>query len=94
MTQGELAEVLGIRFQQVQKYEAGSNRISASRLWDISQALCVPVGFFFDGLDADDGDMAADAEALMQAYRAMPEADRRRLHDLAQDFREEVASAS
>ena len=48
MSQEELAKILGITFQQVQKYEKGVNRIGSSRLFDISQALTVPVGFFFD----------------------------------------------
>ena len=48
MSQERLAEVLGITFQQVQKYEKGVNRIAASRLWDISRALDLPVTRFFD----------------------------------------------
>ena len=52
MTQQQLAERVGIKFQQIQKYETGMNRVSASRLWDISDTLEVPVSFFFDGLDA------------------------------------------
>jgi transcriptional regulator with XRE-family HTH domain len=50
LSQSELAEGLGISFQQVQKYESGANRISGSRLWDISKLLQVPVGYFFEGL--------------------------------------------
>ncbi|SFR43133.1 helix-turn-helix domain-containing protein [Litoreibacter janthinus] len=50
-TQGELADALGVRFQQVQKYESGTNRISASRLWDIAKALEVPIDHFFLGLE-------------------------------------------
>ena len=50
-SQAELAEKLGISFQQVQKYESGANRISGSRLWDISNVLETPVSFFFDGLE-------------------------------------------
>lgn len=46
MTQQQLAEKVGIKFQQIQKYETGMNRVSASRLWDISDALSVPVSFF------------------------------------------------
>ncbi|MCB2127887.1 MAG: helix-turn-helix transcriptional regulator [Rhodobacteraceae bacterium] len=92
MTQQQLAEKVGIKFQQIQKYETGMNRISASRLWDISDALGVPVSFFFEGLDARsqaleeiDGDILADKEALMlvRTYYAIPEAQRRRLFDLA-----------
>jgi len=50
MSQGQLAEKLGMSFQQVQKYEAGVNRVGASRMHQISLALNVPVGFFFDAM--------------------------------------------
>lgn len=92
MTQQQLADKVGVKFQQIQKYETGMNRISASRLWDIADALGVPINFFFEGLDShvaavDDqlGDIMADREALMlvRSYYAIPEAQRRRLFDLA-----------
>ena len=92
MTQSQLGELVGIRFQQVQKYETGANRISASRMWDIAAAMEVPVSFFFEGLDgqAPDtgearGDILTDKEAieLLRAYYAIPENQRRRLFDLA-----------
>lgn len=50
LSQTELAGKVGLTFQQVQKYESGANRISASRLWEIAEALDTPIGFFFDGL--------------------------------------------
>jgi transcriptional regulator with XRE-family HTH domain len=50
MSQTEVADALGITFQQVQKYEKGMNRISASRLQHLSQILQVPIPFFFDGM--------------------------------------------
>lgn len=53
MTQQKLADEVNIRFQQIQKYESGANRISASRLWALAKALEVPVAFFFDGLNGD-----------------------------------------
>src|SRR5262245_56571422 len=53
MSQEKLAAALGLTFQQVQKYENGTNRIGASRLQAIAQSLQVPVAFFFDG--APDG---------------------------------------
>ena len=53
MTQVKLGESLGVTFQQVQKYERGTNRVGASRLWHISRALDAPVTFFYDGLDND-----------------------------------------
>ena len=52
MTQQQLAESVGIKFQQIQKYETGANRVSASRLWDIADCLGVPVSFFFEGLSS------------------------------------------
>lgn len=51
MTQEKLGENLGVTFQQVQKYERGTNRVGASRLWNISRVLDVPVSFFYDGLE-------------------------------------------
>lgn len=53
MTQQQLAEKVGIKFQQIQKYETGMNRVSASRLWDIAHALEVPISFFFEGLSEE-----------------------------------------
>lgn len=50
MSQTDLANAIGVSFQQVQKYESGANRIGGSRLWLISQSLDVPVDSFFDGL--------------------------------------------
>ncbi len=54
MSQERLGELLGITFQQIQKYEKGSNRISASRLFYSAKTLGVPVQFFFDGLPGVD----------------------------------------
>ena len=52
MTQGQVAEILGITFQQVQKYEQGQNRISAGRLYEVSRFLGVPILYFFEGLES------------------------------------------
>ena len=91
MTQQQLADKVGIKFQQIQKYETGMNRVSASRLWDIADALGVQIAFFFEGLTEAQqparaqGDILADKEALelVRSYYAIPEAQRRRLFDLA-----------
>ncbi|CAD0183679.1 transcriptional repressor DicA [Ruegeria sp. THAF57] len=95
MTQQQLAQQVGIKFQQIQKYETGANRISASRLWDIAEALDVPVSFFFEGLEETEKDTAGkksvpadlmgDKEALdlVRSYYAIPENQRRRLFELA-----------
>ena len=53
MSQEKLGEAIGLTFQQVQKYERGANRIGASRLFDLSRVLDVPVGFFFDEMSDD-----------------------------------------
>jgi transcriptional regulator with XRE-family HTH domain len=53
MSQEKLGEAIGLTFQQVQKYERGSNRIGASRLFDLSRVLDVPVGFFFEDMSDD-----------------------------------------
>lgn len=50
LTQQQLAAAIGIRFQQIQKYECGANRISAARLWQLAEALEIPVSYFYDGL--------------------------------------------
>jgi transcriptional regulator with XRE-family HTH domain len=92
MTQQQLADKVGIKFQQIQKYETGMNRVSASRLWDIAESLGVAISFFFEGLSGEGadavapaGDILADKEALelVRSYYAIPEAQRRRLFDLA-----------
>ena len=53
LSQGELGDSLGLTFQQIQKYERGANRIGASRLFQLSQILGVPVSYFFDTLPED-----------------------------------------
>ena len=50
LTQQQLAVQVGVRFQQIQKYECGANRISAARLWELAEALGTPVSYFYDGL--------------------------------------------
>lgn len=53
MTQKDLSHKIGVTFQQLQKYEQGFNRVSASRLWLISQALGTDINFFFEGLPSE-----------------------------------------
>ena len=98
MTQQQLAERVGIKFQQIQKYETGMNRVSASRLWEIASALETDVSHFFEGLEdgpaaAARNDLLADKEALdlIRAYYAMPENQRRRLFDLARVMSDDAA---
>ena len=95
ITQQQLAAKVGIKFQQIQKYETGANRVSASRLWDISETLDVPISFFFKGIEKSKepsetggvvpADLMGDKESLdlVRSYYSIPENQRRRLFDLA-----------
>jgi transcriptional regulator with XRE-family HTH domain len=99
LTQQQLAGACGVRFQQIQKYECGANRISAARLWQLSEALEVPVGYFYDGFaEASQRETAGEGEAggemfarketldLIRAYYQLGERPRRRLLDLAKSL--------
>lgn len=98
-TQQELADTVGIRFQQIQKYETGANRVSASRLYDIAVALDTSAGFFFEGLEDDTprsaigdasgvGDLMSEKEALdlLRHYYQLAEEPRRRLLELTKSI--------
>jgi transcriptional regulator with XRE-family HTH domain len=102
LTQQQLALVVGVRFQQIQKYECGANRVSAARLWTLAQVLGVAVGYFYDGLRspsletstprADGLDTIARAESLdlVRAYYQLDERPRRRLMAMAKSLNEGV----
>ncbi len=75
MNQTQLGAALGVTFQQIQKNERGVNRFSASRLWQLSQVLDVPVSYFFEGLDEaakawspDDMLLKRETLELVRAY--------------------------
>ena len=102
MTQLQLAELVGIKFQQIQKYECAINRVSASRLWDIAQAQSMHVSSYFLGLnDSEVGvrsliadlpqDQFDEKEALqfVRSYYAIPENQRRKLFELVRALKEE-----
>lgn len=101
LTQQQLAMQVGIRFQQIQKYECGANRISAARLWQLAEALETPVNYFYDGLaeamerqetaNGANGEMFSRKETLdlIQAYYQLGERPRRRLLDLAKSLHAE-----
>jgi transcriptional regulator with XRE-family HTH domain len=95
ISQSELADALGLTFQQVQKYERGTNRVSSSKLYEIAQKLDTPLSTFFEGLDHPESDGESPAlgmigflgesgsQDLVTAFRAMKPALRRRLVALA-----------
>jgi transcriptional regulator with XRE-family HTH domain len=78
MSQEKLGEAIGLTFQQVQKYERGANRIGASRLYDLSRVLDVPVSFFFDDINPEAAAAAlaatgaGDGEDSAQRYEPDP----------------------
>lgn len=75
MTQEALASAIGLTFQQVQKYERGANRVSASMLYEIAKALNTGIGHFFEGLPAtEDPDAAFDeSTVILQRLLALEE---------------------
>ncbi len=103
LTQQQLAESVGIRFQQIQKYECGANRVSASRLFELAESLDVPVQYFYEGLSSRDevageGHLAADVLSqketvdLIRAYYRLGERPRKRLLELAKSLEPEEAA--
>lgn len=109
LTQQQLAVAVGIRFQQIQKYECGANRITASRLFALGTALNVNINYFFDGLAPDGkpaaandsvdrlgGDILSQKETLelVRAYYRLGERPRRRLLDLAKALEGDGADAT
>jgi transcriptional regulator with XRE-family HTH domain len=83
MSQTDLADALGLTFQQVQKYERGQNRLSASALWRAAAAVEVPIGFFFDGLRGGAGAVNTTNETavlhLTQKIRSLDPAVREKI---------------
>jgi len=61
VSQEKLAEAIGLTFQQVQKYERAANRVSASKLWEMSKALSTNIGYFYEGLPDFVPPVGADA---------------------------------
>jgi transcriptional regulator with XRE-family HTH domain len=96
LSQSALGDAIGVSFQQIQKYERGANRVSASRLHQLTRILNVPVGYFFEGITeiqhngsathpANDSEMVASRETLELVrayYRIEDPTIRRRLVDL------------
>lgn len=104
LTQQQLAGACGVRFQQIQKYECAANRMSAARIWQLSEVLQVPVSYFYEGLieaqtevrppEARDGrDTSGRKETtdLIQAFDRLSERPRQRLLDLAKSLHEAEA---
>lgn len=106
MSQSELGEKLGVTFQQVQKYERGTNRVGASRLYKLAHELGVDVKYFFKGLDVAGASNIGDQSDAVYEFIASPDGItlatvfqrignttvRRRLIDLMRDLVDEPAA--
>jgi transcriptional regulator with XRE-family HTH domain len=106
MTQKDLGDLLGLQFQQVQKYECSSSRVTAARLYLLAAALKVPVAYFFSDLPenvaigAVENDRARTAttellceketQELLSAYAKLPEPVRRKLRTFAKGLGEDL----
>ncbi|MDB5476877.1 MAG: transcriptional regulator [Phenylobacterium sp.] len=103
LTQQEVAESCGVRFQQIQKYECAANRMSAARIWQLAEVLQAPVSYFYDGFAEaraqalirggdESGEIFTRKETrdLVRAYYQLGERPRRRLLDLAKSLNGEI----
>lgn len=103
LTQHQLADACGVRFQQIQKYECAANRMSAARVWQLAQVLDVPISYFYEGLGPQRECRPRDGESghrevytrketrdLIRAYYSLSERPRRRLLDLAKSLNGDV----
>jgi transcriptional regulator with XRE-family HTH domain len=81
LTQAQVAEAVGVRFQQIQKYECACNRMSVSMLWKLAGVLEVDVGYFFATVRAAEATPAGESARSFGAYERAPEA--RRISDRA-----------
>lgn len=96
LTQHQLADACGVRFQQIQKYECAANRMSAARIWQLAQVLEVPVSYFYEGIGPQRDGRREEAQRevfarketrdLIRAYYSLSERPRRRLLDLARSL--------
>jgi transcriptional regulator with XRE-family HTH domain len=85
MSQEKLGEAIGLTFQQVQKYERGANRIGASRLFDLSRVLDVPVSFFFDDMASETAGRQGGFADSQEAFDSK-ELSKREILELARAF--------
>ncbi len=86
LTQQQLAEVVGVRFQQIQKYECGANRISAARLWSLAEALEVGVAYFYEGLHSVNGTGNGDGPEHADEEESEEVLSRRETQDLIRAY--------
>jgi transcriptional regulator with XRE-family HTH domain len=82
LSQQQMADMIGVTYQQAHKYERGINRISAGRLFEISQVLSVPIGYFYEGIEAQKGtDLSARQRMCLELARNFSQIGNERYQD-------------
>lgn len=90
MTQSQLGEVAGCKFQQIQKYETAANRISASRLWEVARALDRPLSYFFESESLPEAPASPSVDRMtaemLHIFSSLTEAEQKALLSLARSM--------
>lgn len=86
LSQQKLGDAVGLTFQQIQKYEKGTNRIGSSRLFQFSQVLDVPVSFFFDDIPAEFLTMDGVSDTAQEGYQSEDNLARRETLELVRAY--------
>lgn len=93
LNQSEVARMLGLTFQQIQKYEKGTNRMSASVLWTLSEAMDLPIAYFFDGLNDNEksaehafASLGRNGVQMADVYSGLSQKQRTMLLELAREI--------
>jgi transcriptional regulator with XRE-family HTH domain len=107
LTQQELATIVAVRFQQIQKYECAANRMSAARLWQLAGALEVPISYFYEGLTNNQVEIlhtresvstevmhCSETQELIVAYYQLDEAQRYKFLELAKALGEKGSNVA
>jgi transcriptional regulator with XRE-family HTH domain len=106
LTQQQLAKIVGVSFQQIQRYECGANKLGAARLWSLAVAIHVPVSYFFEGFgdqatsivakDSSIGDALAlvDSDGLLEVFSELGELSQQQLLEFARVLRDREPAAA
>lgn len=93
LSQQQMADMIGVTYQQAHKYERGINRISAGRLYEITQVLAVPISYFFEGLeDADDQQVAPRQRMCLELARNFSSIDNEKHQEALSQMARALAS--
>ena len=95
LSQQQMADMIGVTYQQAHKYERGINRISAGRLYEITRVLSVPVSYFFDGLENNDEQVVAPRQRMcLELARNFSSIDNERHQEALSQMARALAAAT